>query len=68
MSVTVHHYSDAEQKRDIAARNAWFLKVNGREITYQDVLEKFARFTGGSQVESRRVPGCGEDSGVREQT
>jgi hypothetical protein len=65
----VRHYTAEEQASAAAATDAWFLKVNGRAMTYEDVIKSFGgRFTGESQVERRRVDGCGEDRGIKNQT
>ena len=69
MSVTVHTYTKEQQAKDAAERNAWFLKVNGREINYEDVIKSFGgRFVGESQVEHPRNPGCSENDGILNQT
>ena len=67
MSVTV--YSKKQQAKDRAERNAWFLKVNGRDMNYEDVLIGFgARFCGQSQISRAKNPfSSSEDDGVLNQ-
>jgi hypothetical protein len=68
--MSVLTYTKADQQRDHAKRNAWFLKVNGREMTYEDVLLSIgARFTGQSQDTGRRNPmSRSSDDGITRST
>ena len=69
MSVTVTTYTADQFKKDCEERNAWFLKVNGREINYEDVIKSWGgRMSGESQLTQERINSRSENDGVINQT
>ena len=62
-------YTREQAAKDAAERNAWFLKVNGREFTWEDFLKSIGgRNCGESQDTGKRPHGHGGDGGILEQT
>ena len=61
-------FSDHQPDNGNADRNAWFLKVNGREMTYEDVIASWGPGcgpTGQSILARQRSPTArSEDDGV----
>ncbi len=69
LKVTTTLYTRQQQAKDAHERNAWFLKANGREMTYEDVIKSWGgRMSGGSQLTRERSNSRSSDDGVKDCT
>lgn len=67
--VEVITYTKEQAAKDRKERNAWFLKVNGREFTFDDFLKSIGgRNCGESQDTGRRGNSGSQDEGIENQT